>query len=254
VSGLPLSAKFHHAAVVVSDLDRSVDFYTRLFGGEVEVIRGIEGEEMAALHGLPSARFDLAFLRYGEARIELFQFHEPAPAEGPGPLAANQIGAAHVAFQIDDVMAAYERLLAAGVEFSRPPLAPTEGEAAGFVLAFLYDPDGNRIELIAPPRDTAAGRPAKAIALTVAAERREQFLELALPVVAATGEEAGAEDFSLHQVEGDESRFWIYERYRDDEALAAHHDQPQLKALLAALEPLLAEPPQIVELRTVALT
>ena len=39
------------------------------------------------------------------------------------------------------------------MRFSRPPLEIKEGDAAGYVLAFLHDPDGNRIELLATPAD-----------------------------------------------------------------------------------------------------
>ena len=110
MSSLPLNAAFHHTAVVVSSLPDSVDFYTRCFGGEVEVmLEDLGGEELAELHGLPSARFDLAFINYGTARIELFQFHDPEPGETRHP-AAHEIGAAHIAFELDDVRAAYERL------------------------------------------------------------------------------------------------------------------------------------------------
>jgi quinol monooxygenase YgiN/catechol 2,3-dioxygenase-like lactoylglutathione lyase family enzyme len=254
VTDLPLSGKFHHAAVVVSDLDRAVEFYTRLFGGEVERIRGVEGEAMASLHGLPSAHFDLAFLHYGNAIIELFEFHDPAPEPGSRPPAANQIGSAHLAFEVDDVVAAYERLVGEGVEFSRPPFEETEGEAAGYVLAFLYDPDGNRVELIAPPRAAAVeGRPAMVVALKVSEDRRQRFLDLIRAVKDATEAEPGAEDWTLHRRGEDPNSFVIYERYRDAEALEEHHHQPALGRLLAELEPLLAEPPQMTDLRTVAL-
>jgi quinol monooxygenase YgiN/catechol 2,3-dioxygenase-like lactoylglutathione lyase family enzyme len=252
VTDLPLRGKFHHAAVVVSDLDRAVEFYTRLFGGEVELISGVEGEAMASLHALPSAHFDLAFLHCRDAIIELFQFHDPTPEPGSRPPAANQIGSAHIAFEVDDVFAAYERLVAEGVEFSRPPHEETEGDAAGYVLSFLYDPDGNRVELIAPPRAAApAERPAVVVALKVSEHGRERFLDLIGAVKDATHAEPGAEEWTLHQGAGDPNSFVIYERYRDIAALEEHHHQPALQCLLAELTPLLAEPPQMTDLRTV---
>ena len=254
MSGLPLRGRFHHAAVVVSDLDRSVEFYTRLFGGEVKLISGVEGEEMASLHGLPTAHFDLAFLDYGNASIELFQFHDPAPEPGLPLPAANQIGAAHAAFEVDDVGAAYERLVAEGVEFSRPPFEPTEGDAAGFVLSFLYDPDGNRIELIALPQpEVAATRPAVVVALKVSEDGRQRFLDLIRAVRDATQAEPGAEEWALHQGAEDPNSFFIYERYSDADALEEHHHQPALERLLRELKPLLVEAPQMTDLRTVGI-
>jgi catechol 2,3-dioxygenase-like lactoylglutathione lyase family enzyme/quinol monooxygenase YgiN len=251
MSGLPVRGAFHHAAVVVSSLADSVDFYQRCFGGEVEYVEGVGGAEMAALHGLPSANFDLAFLDYGNARIELFQFHEPAAPEAAS-VPAHQIGAAHVAFEVDDVEAAYADLVAAGVEFSRPPLAPTEGPAAGFHLAFCFDPDGNRIEIIAPPREEpSASRPAKLVELQIAdQDGRETFLGMMEKVLSATGAEPGAEAFVLHHVEDDPLHFYIYERYVDPAAAESHHHQPELGELLGSLKPLLAEPPRMVDLTT----
>lgn len=253
MSGLPVRGAFHHAAVVVSSLAASVEFYQRCFGGEVEYIEGVGGAEMAALHGLPSADFDLAFLDYGNARIELFQFRDPPSPQAAG-LPSHQVGAAHFAFEVDDVEEAYATLVAAGIEFSRPPLAPTEGPAAGFHLAFCLDPDGNRIELVAPPREEAPPpRPAKLVELRIADEAgRERFLALIEKVLSATAAEPGAEQFALHQVEGEPLHFYIYERYVDSAAVETHHHQPELGELLGALKPLLAEPPRMVELSALA--
>jgi len=250
MTGLPVRGAFHHAAVVVSSLAASVDWYVRCFGGEVEYVEGVGSAEMAALHGLPNADFDLAFLNYGNARIELFQFREPASPEA-ARLPAHQVGASHVAFEVDDVEESYAALVAAGVEFSRPPLAPTEGPAAGFHLAFCFDPDGNRIEIIAPPKEESEPRPAKLVELHLAdGVGRETFLELMDGVLSATAAEPGAEHFALHYVEGEPLHFYIYERYLDAAAVEAHHHQPELGELLASLKPLLAEPPRMVELKT----
>jgi catechol 2,3-dioxygenase-like lactoylglutathione lyase family enzyme/quinol monooxygenase YgiN len=252
MTGLPVRGAFHHAAVVVSDLAVSVDWYQRCFGGEVEYVEGVGGAEMAALHGLPSADFDLAFLDYGNARIELFQFRDPA-SPAAARLPAHQVGASHVAFEVDDVEAAHAALTAAGVEFSRPPLAPTEGPAAGFHLAFCLDPDGNRIEIIAPPREAAEPRPAKLVELYLADDAgRERFLGMMEKVRSATAAEPGAEHFALHHVEDEPLHFYIYERYVDSAALESHHHQRELGELLGSLKPLLAQPPRMVEMTTLS--
>jgi quinol monooxygenase YgiN/predicted enzyme related to lactoylglutathione lyase len=247
IEGVP-TASFHHAALVVSSLDESIAFYQRCFGGEVEtLLRDTGGPEIAVLHGLEEARFDLAFIRYGGALLELFQFHEPAPAARV-PAQANRIGDGHVAFEVDDVEAAYRRLLGLGLEFPRPPVRVEEGDAAGFELLFTADPDGNRIELISTP--PPAPRPAMVINLKIAAERREEFLELIGAVAAATTAEAGNDEWVLHESSEDPASFWLYERYADEAAAALHHDQPQLRDLLAKLETLVVEPPLVVDLTT----
>jgi glyoxylase I family protein len=244
------TAAFHHVALVVSSLDDSIAFYQRCFGGELEVLlRDTGGPEVAQLHGLEEARFDLAFIRYGGALLELFEFHEPAPAERV-PTLANRIGDAHIAFEVEDVEAVYQRLLGLGLEFPRPPLSITEGDAAGHDLLFTADPDGNRIELISPPPREQPPRPAMVVNLKIAEQRREEFLELIAAVATATAAEPGSEQFALHESSEDPASFWLYERYADEAAAAAHHEQPQLQELLSKLGDLVSEPPLIVDLTT----
>jgi catechol 2,3-dioxygenase-like lactoylglutathione lyase family enzyme len=141
----------HHTAIAVHDLDRSLDFYVRSFGGEVEaVIADIDDPHVAELHALPSTRFTLAFVRFGPTRLELFQFAEPEDGREIDAR-AHDFGLRHICFEIADVRAAHERLSSQGVQFTRPPYVIPEGDAAGTVLAFCFDPDGNRVELLQPP-------------------------------------------------------------------------------------------------------
>jgi catechol 2,3-dioxygenase-like lactoylglutathione lyase family enzyme len=141
----------HHTAIAVHDLDRSIAFYRDTFGGEVEaIIEDIDDVEVAQLHALESARFTLAFVRFGPTRLELFQF--ALPQDGREIEArAHDFGIRHICFEIEDVQATYERLSDAGVRFTRPPHTIADGDAAGTVLAFCFDPDGNRVEILQPP-------------------------------------------------------------------------------------------------------
>jgi catechol 2,3-dioxygenase-like lactoylglutathione lyase family enzyme len=146
-------AGLHHVGLVVSNLSRSIAFYCEHFGASVELhLTNEGGPEMATLHALERADYDLAFLRAGNSRIELVEFHEPADGVAVRRRACD-LGAAHVAFEVADAHATYERLSAAGVAFTAQPLVITEGGAAGYVLAFCLDPDGNRIELLQTPGD-----------------------------------------------------------------------------------------------------
>ena len=145
-----LAFPLHHTAIVVADLDRSIAFYERWFGGEVEVIiRDVDDPQVAQLHGLDAARFTLAFMRFGPTRLELFQFERD---DAPAPVSdrADDFGVRHVCFEVSDVPAAYERMTAEGVTFSRPPYTVPDGDASGTVLAFCFDPDGARVELLQP--------------------------------------------------------------------------------------------------------
>lgn len=143
-------AALHHTAISVHDLDRSIAFYQTFFGGEVEaVLTDIHDPQIAELHRLDEARFTLAFVRFGPTRLELFHFSEPDDGREIDAR-AHDFGIRHVCFEIDDVRGMYTRLTVAGVPFTRPPYVIPDGEAAGTVLAFCLDPDGNLVELLQP--------------------------------------------------------------------------------------------------------
>ena len=140
----------HHTAIVVHDLDRAIAFYETFFGGQVEtVLRAIDDPQIALLHGLQDLHFTLAYVRFGPTRLELFAFERPTDGR-PVADRANDFGVRHICFETTDVAAAYERMTAQGVRFSRPPYTVPDGDARGTVLAFCQDPDGTRVELLQP--------------------------------------------------------------------------------------------------------
>jgi lactoylglutathione lyase len=124
--------RFLHTMIRVLDLEKSLDFYTRLLG--MKLIRKKDYE---------SGRFTLAFVGYGEESdstvIELT--HNWDQKE---PYA---IGSAfgHLAIGLPDIYGACERLAKEGVKIPRPPGPMKHG---GSVIAFIEDPDGYKIELI----------------------------------------------------------------------------------------------------------
>jgi len=127
---------FHHAAVRISDLDRSIAWYGAAFGFEVEH-RGRVPE------GTPIAMLRTA----GGAGVELFEL---AAREDPcwsGPIAALEEGIVHFGLAVADVEAAFERAVAAG---GRSVWPPRDAPVSGRRMAFVADPDGNLVELISP--------------------------------------------------------------------------------------------------------
>jgi catechol 2,3-dioxygenase-like lactoylglutathione lyase family enzyme len=151
VSTQPAGLALHHTAIVVRDLNRSIAFYETFFGGQVEtILRDVDDPQIAQLHELEDARFTLAFVRFGPTRLELFQFERPIDGQSL-PDRANDFGVRHICFEVPDVAAAYERMSAQGVRFTRPPYTVRDGDARGTVLVFCVDPDGTRVELLQHP-------------------------------------------------------------------------------------------------------
>ena len=121
-----------HTMIRVRDLDKSIDFYTRLLG--MKLLRRKD---------YPSGEFTLAFVGYGDEQgstvVELT--HNWGRSE-PYDLGT---GFGHLAIGMPDIYGACDRLAAEGVAIPRPPGPMKHG---GSVIAFIDDPDGYKIELI----------------------------------------------------------------------------------------------------------
>ena len=125
-------ARLLHTMLRVKDLDKSLDFYTRLLG--MKLLRKRD---------YPTGKFTLAFVGYGEETdstvIELTHNWDQAEPYNLG----SAFG--HLAIGVPDVYEACERLAASGVKVPRPAGPMAHG---GSVIAFIEDPDSYRIELV----------------------------------------------------------------------------------------------------------
>jgi lactoylglutathione lyase len=126
--------KILHTMLRVGDLDRAIDFYTRVLGMQLRSRRDY-----------PDGRFTLAFLGFADdpdgAEIELtynwgVDRYEVGTAFG------------HVALAVPDAYAACERIRARGGRVTREAGPMKHGTT---VIAFVEDPDGYKIELIQRP-------------------------------------------------------------------------------------------------------
>ena len=120
-----------HTMIRVGDLQRSIDFYTKVLG--MQLLRTSDNEEY---------KYSLAFVGYGDessgAVIELtynwgVTSYEMGTAFG------------HVALGVYDVAATCEAIRQAGGNVTREA-GPVKGGTT--IIAFVEDPDGYKIELI----------------------------------------------------------------------------------------------------------
>ncbi len=121
-----------HTMIRVRDLDKSLDFYTRLLG-------------MTQLRrkDFPGGKFTLAFVGYGgEADHTVIELTHNWDQEEPYDLGT---GFGHVAIGVPDIYATCERLKAEGVAIPRPPGPIKHGTT---VIDFIDDPDGYNIDLV----------------------------------------------------------------------------------------------------------
>tara|TARA_B110000305_G_C19097998_1_gene473941 strand:+ start:86 stop:451 length:366 start_codon:yes stop_codon:yes gene_type:complete len=115
----------------VTDMDKSIDFYTNIFG--MKLLRRKD---------FPEGKFTLVFLGYGNEEentvIELTHNWETDSYE---------LGTAygHIAIGVEDAYKACDEITAKGGDVVRPA-GPMKGTTT--VIAFVKDPDGYMIELI----------------------------------------------------------------------------------------------------------
>jgi len=125
--------QFLHTMLRVGDLQRSVDFYTRVIGMNVLRTRDV-----------PEHKYSLTFLAFGAGNAEGGAELELTYNYG---VSSYELGTAfgHLALGVPDVAAACERIRAAGGKVVREA-GPVKGGTT--VIAFIEDPDGYKIELI----------------------------------------------------------------------------------------------------------
>ena len=124
-------SRYLHTMLRVTNLDRSVDFYSRLMGMQ-ELRR----------RDVPDGKYTLVFLGYGpeesHTALELTYNYGVDKYE-----IGTQFG--HLAISFPDVAATCEKLRKEGVKITREAGPVKFGTT---VIAFIEDPDGYKIELI----------------------------------------------------------------------------------------------------------
>jgi lactoylglutathione lyase len=121
-----------HVMIRVRDLDKSLDFYTRLLG-----MKQLRKKDY------PTGEFTLAFVGYGEETDgTVIELTHNWGQEEPYELGT---GFGHLAIAVPDIYAVCGQLEKEGVSIPRPPGPMKHG---GRVIAFIEDPDGYKIELI----------------------------------------------------------------------------------------------------------
>ncbi len=142
-------SELYHIAISVSDLERSVQWYQDVLGMEVYRRAENTSQELALTVGVSQVHTKTALLRLPGKPfyIEMAQYLKPKGRTITS--GANQeVGAYHLGFQVSDIEATYQRMLARGVRFKSSPVLFPSGAKATYFL----DPDGIILELIQPSR------------------------------------------------------------------------------------------------------
>lgn len=140
-----MKVAFHHAGIVVPDLETGIEFYRHLLDLKELFRQGWEAdnpvvEDVIDLEG-SAARF--AMLGGDGFHIELFEYSAPAGQGNPSSLRACDPGIRHIAFDFDDIDAACQRLIEAGGSMHHGPVQLGDTRAI-----YCRDPFGNIVELM----------------------------------------------------------------------------------------------------------
>jgi catechol 2,3-dioxygenase-like lactoylglutathione lyase family enzyme len=145
-----MRAKYKHTNIVARDWRKLAEFYERVFGCMVvPPERRNAGEWVERSTGVPGAEVRGVHLRlpgYGAdgPTLEIFQYNR---AEERAKTAINRPGLAHLAFEVDDVEAARDAVLAAGGGRIGDLVTAEIAGAGRITFVYLTDPEGNIIEL-----------------------------------------------------------------------------------------------------------
>ncbi len=132
--------KYLHTMVRVTDIDASLRFYCDALG-----LKEVTRKE------IPQGRFTLVFLAAPgdeSAQVELTYNWDPQPYPG-----GRNFG--HLAYEVDDIYAACQRLMDHGVTINRPP---RDGK-----MAFVRSPDDISVELLQKGPALAPAEPWKSM-------------------------------------------------------------------------------------------
>lgn len=140
--------------VTVSDMDRSIEFYTSVltFAKVSDVERS--GRDYELLTGVFGARLRVVRLLLGSESLELTEFLAPRGRPMPPDVRANDGVFQHVAIIVSDMDAAYARLRQFNVTHAStgPQRLPDSNPNAGGIKAFYFrDPDGHFLEILQFP-------------------------------------------------------------------------------------------------------
>jgi catechol 2,3-dioxygenase-like lactoylglutathione lyase family enzyme len=145
--------------ITVSDIDRAVDFYSKVLTFEKVSDTEVAGENYEHLEGVFGLRMRVVRMRLGDEFIELTEYLAPKGRPIPADSRSNDRWFQHIAIIVSDMDKAYARLRQNKVEHasSGPQRLPEWNKNAAGISAFYFkDPDEHPVEVLQFPADKGA--------------------------------------------------------------------------------------------------
>jgi catechol 2,3-dioxygenase-like lactoylglutathione lyase family enzyme len=141
----------HHAAIVVSSLEKSLYFYKDILGWKILFQHALSFPGIEEIMGIPCIEGKTIILQKDQdivdGMIELLEITSPKPDLSERGGAFHKTGLGMLSFRVNDIEKTYRSLIKEGVEFISLPTKVNFGEYSLKSCMFL-DPDGVYLEII----------------------------------------------------------------------------------------------------------
>jgi catechol 2,3-dioxygenase-like lactoylglutathione lyase family enzyme len=147
--------------MTVRDMDRSMDFYSKVLSFEKVSDAEVTGTEYERLTGVFGLRMRVVRMKLSEQFLDLTEYLAPRGRPIPLDTRSNDRWFQHVAIIVRDLDEAYQHLRKHKVEHasSGPQRLPDWNKKAGGIQAFYFkDPDGHHLEVLQFPKDKGDAR------------------------------------------------------------------------------------------------
>ena len=151
VAAEPLAKAVSAVGMTVSDMDRAVDFYSRVLHFRKISDQELAGEAIESLKGVFGIRVRVVRMRLGDETLELSEYLAPQGRMIPLDSRSNDRWFQHVAIIVREMDKAYAWLRQNKVQHAStgPQRLPEWNKNAGGIEAFYFrDPDGHNLEVL----------------------------------------------------------------------------------------------------------
>jgi catechol 2,3-dioxygenase-like lactoylglutathione lyase family enzyme len=154
-TGFTQIKKVDAIGITVSQMDRSVKFYSEVLGFKKITDNELYGSEYEELQGIFGLRMRIVRMQLGDEFIELTDYLTSGGRTIPEDAKSNDLFFQHIAIVVSDMDKAYVQLKKYNIEYvsTGPQTLPASIPAAAGIKAFYFhDPDRHNLELIYFPK------------------------------------------------------------------------------------------------------
>lgn len=141
---------FNHFSFTVTDLDRTVRFWTDTIGFEARSVSPRSGDWQSTVTGVPGAELRIAHLFGYGTHLEFVQY--VSGAGSTARIGPNMACASHICLEVSDIEQTWAQLIAAGASPQGEVVLVNNGPVSGLKAAYMRDPEGIIVELVEMPK------------------------------------------------------------------------------------------------------